>query len=89
MNNTTKRLIKTGAAVGAAKLAYDGINEGWFYELCDRSYKFVRDNAPEGVRKFIDKHPVYTAGLEGLTAGFIAGAATFAAYSKMSRRHSK
>ena len=68
------------ALVGAVAAAYTGFPppDGWFFKTADFAYNAVKNNVPEGVRQFIDKHPVYTAGLEGLVAGgaagFIAGA---------------
>jgi len=77
--NLAKGVLLTGLALGGAKAAHDGINEGWFFHACDKSYAAVRQVAPENVRNFIDRHPVYTAGLEGLGAGFLTGAAAGAA----------
>ena len=63
------------ALVGAAAAAYTGLPppDGWFFKTVDFAYNTVKNNAPEGVRQFIDQHPVYTAGLEGLVGGGIVG----------------
>jgi hypothetical protein len=80
-------LLALVLTAGAGEVVYNGINEGWFFRACDKSYAFVKDNAPQKMREFINKHPVYTAGLEGLAAGFGAGiGATLAGLAIYNRR---
>jgi len=45
------------------------------YDLLNNAYLFVRDNSPEKVREFINAHPAYTAGLEGVVLGAAIGSA--------------
>ncbi|MBI3037097.1 hypothetical protein HYY73_05115 [Candidatus Woesearchaeota archaeon] len=63
--------------VGVAAAAYTGLPppDGWFFKTVDFAYHSVKSAAPEGVRQFIDQHPVYTAGLEGLVGGSVITAA--------------
>ena len=77
------------ALVGIAAAAYTGLPppDGWFFKTVDFAYRTVKSAAPEGVRQFIDQHPVYTAGLEGLVAGGVAGAAIGAAAVFFAMRH--
>ncbi len=81
-------LLVLGLA-GIAKLSYDGINEGWFYRLCDKAYAVAYHSVPEKTQAFIRKHPVYTAGLEGLAAGLITGAVAGAACMTYSKRKTR
>ena len=68
------------ALVGAAAAAYTGLPppDGWFFKTVDFAYKAVKNNAPEVARQFIDQHPIYTAGLEGLAGGgLVVGTTVF------------
>ena len=79
-------LLLAGLTAGGAKVAYDGINEGWFFHACDKGYAAVKQVAPATVQDFINRHPVYTAGLEGLGAGLLVGAAAGAAGMALCKR---
>ena len=68
------------ALVGTAAAAYKGLPppDGWFFKAVDFAYHAVKNNVPEVARQFIDRHPVYTAGLEGLAGGsIVVGTAVF------------
>ncbi len=69
-----------GGLAALAAAAYTGLPppDGWFFKAVDFAYGAVKSAAPEGVRQFIDTHPVYTAGLEGLVGGgLVVGTAVF------------
>ena len=86
-----KRMVKIsrpvaiggGLAALVAAAAYTGLPppDGWFFKAADWAFNAVKYAAPEGsdLRQFIDQHPAYTAGLEGLVVGGVVGAAFGAA----------
>ena len=39
------------------------------YDLLNNAYLLVRNNSPEKFQDFINAHPVYTAGIEGILLG--------------------
>ncbi|MBI2176164.1 hypothetical protein HYU40_02315 [Candidatus Woesearchaeota archaeon] len=78
MMKVSKPVLIVGGIAALATAAYTGLPppHGWFFKAVDFAYGTVKSAAPEGVRQFIDNHPVYTAGLEGLVAGAAAGLVT-------------
>ena len=39
------------------------------YKTFELAYLLARDNSPEKFKEFIDAHPVYTVGIEGILLG--------------------
>lgn len=91
MVKISKPVAIGGGLAALAAAAYTGFPppDGWFFKAADLAFNAVKYAAPEGsgVRQFIDQHPVYTAGLEGMVAGGLAGVAIGAAAVFFAMRH--